>query len=116
MKCEDIAKPLTEEGDKAIELLLRQSFIRPIVVDEVIGIAARRLMRHHTQCKKPSDGIHLATAIRLSVDEMHTFDGSDLLVLDGKVARSDGKMLKICTPAPAPVLPPKPAGPLFEER
>lgn len=118
VRCIDKSKPLSEDGDRQIELLLRQPFIRAIVVDELIGVAARRLLRYHTQCKKPSDGIHLATAIRLNVDEMHTFDGSDLLGLDGKVARLDGKMLKICPPlpAPSPPLPPPPsAGPLFDE-
>jgi hypothetical protein len=59
-------------------------------------------MRHHPQCKKPSDGVHLATALALIVDEMHTYDGSDLLGLDGKVNRADDKPLKICTPKPTP--------------
>jgi predicted nucleic acid-binding protein len=98
VKCEIEGKPLSDEGDRKIENLLRQKWIRPVVVDERIGIAARRLMRHHTQCKKPSDGIHLATALALNVDEMHTFDGSDLLGLDGKINREDGKLLTICKP------------------
>jgi predicted nucleic acid-binding protein len=106
VKCETEAKPLAEEKDKEIELLLRQKWIRPVVVDERIGIASRRLMRHHAACKKPSDGIHLATALALNVDEMHTFDGSDLLSLDGKVNRADGKPLRICIPTPAPEPPP----------
>lgn len=102
VKCEEAGKPLSEEGDRQIELLLRQKWIRPAIVDERIGIASRRLMRHHPQCKKPSDGVHLATALALNVDEMHTFDGSDLLGLDGKVNRADGKLLKICPPKPTP--------------
>lgn len=106
-KCEGTAKPLAEEQDKLIEALLRQKWIRPTVVDEQIGIAARRLMRHHPECKKPSDGVHLATALALNVDEMHTYDGSDLLKLDGKINRADGKPLKICTP----YVPPPPAKP-----
>ncbi|MGH6822462.1 MAG: type II toxin-antitoxin system VapC family toxin [Methylocella sp.] len=102
VKCEAGSKPLAEAKDKEIEHLLRQTWIRPGVVDERIGIAARRLMRFHAACKKPSDGVHLATALALNVDEMHTFDGSDLLLLDGKVNRADGKPLKICIPTPAP--------------
>jgi predicted nucleic acid-binding protein len=104
-RCEGQAKPLSEDDDKRIEQLLRQKWIRPVVVDERIGVASRRLMRYHNECKKPSDGLHLATALALNVDEMHTFDGSDLLKLDNKVLRADGKLLKICTPkplAPAP--------------
>jgi predicted nucleic acid-binding protein len=102
VKCEGPAKPLSEQGDKQIEQLLRQKWIRPIVVDERISVAARRLMRQHSECRKPADGIHLATALALNVDEMHTFDGSDLLKLDGKVLRADGKLLKICPPKPIP--------------
>ncbi len=101
-KCEGPSKPLAEKDDKKIELLLRQQWIKPVVVDERIAFAARRLMRSYPECKKPSDGIHLATALALNVDEMHTFDGSDLLKLDGKVLRADGKPLKICTPRGAP--------------
>jgi predicted nucleic acid-binding protein len=101
-KCDKPAKPLSEEEDKKIEQLLRQKWIRPVVVDERIGIASRRLMRSHPQCKKPSDGVHLATALALSVDEMHTFDSSDLLGLDGKVNCHSGKLLKICRPYGSP--------------
>lgn len=102
VKCEGPAKPLAEEKDREIEQLLGQKWIRSVVVDEQIGVLARRLMRHHPECKKPSDGIHLATALILNVEEMHTFDGSDLLTLDGKVKRKDGKPLTICQPTPTP--------------
>lgn len=108
VKCEGPAKPLSEDEDKKIEQLLRQKWIRPVLVDERIGVAARRAMRHHPECKKPADAIHLVTACVLNVDEMHTYDGSDLLKLDGRVLRADGTSLKICIPAPAPLLmPPK---------
>jgi hypothetical protein len=76
------------------------------VVDEQIGVLARRLMRQHPECKKPTDAVHLATALILNVDEMHTYDGSDLLMLDGKVNRLDGQLLVIRRPAP--VAPPAP--------
>lgn len=55
-------------------------------------------MRRHTECKKPTDAVHLATAILVNADEMHTYDASDLLGLSGKVARQDGEMLTICIP------------------
>lgn len=100
-KCEGPAKPLSEDDDKRVEEFLRQRWIKPVVVDELIAVAARRLMRHHMECKKPTDGVHLATALVLNVDEMHTFDGSDLLKLSGKVLRADGKPLVICIPEAA---------------
>jgi predicted nucleic acid-binding protein len=105
-KCEGQAKPLAEAQDKAIEALFRQTWVQPVVVDERIGVTSRRLMRQHPECKKPSDGVHLATALALSVDEMHTYDKSDLIRLSGKVMRADGVPLKICTPyVSAPPLP-----------
>jgi predicted nucleic acid-binding protein len=105
-KCEGPAKPLAEAQDRNIEALLRQPWVQPVVVDERIGTAARRLMRRHPECKKPSDAIHLATALALNVDEMHTYDRSDLICLSDKVTRADGVALKICTPyVTAPPLP-----------
>jgi predicted nucleic acid-binding protein len=97
-KCEGTTKPLAEAQDRQIEAMLRQSWVQPMLVDERIGTAARRLMRQHPECKKPADAIHLATALALNVDEMHTYDKSDLLRLDRKVMRADGASLRICTP------------------
>ena len=105
-KCEGKARPLDDEGDRKIEAVLQQSFVEGAMVDEGIGVWARRLMRKFEDCKKPSDAIHLATALRLNSDEMHTFDGSDLLRLDGLVEKANGELLTICTPAKAPAPPP----------
>lgn len=102
VKCADPAKPMTEADDQKIEALFRQKWIRPTLVDERIAVASRRIMRLHPVCKKPSDGVHLATALALNVDEMHTYDGSDLLGLSGKINRGDGKPLTICKPTPPP--------------
>lgn len=112
-KCEGKARPLDEDGDKRIEAVLQQSFVEGIIVDEGIGIWARRLMRRFEDCKKPSDAIHLATALRINSDEMHTFDGSDLLRIDGLAQKSNGEPLTICTPAKA-LAPPPPPAPLLD--
>lgn len=106
VKCADPATPLSEEDDKKIEDLFRQKWIKPILLDARIAIASRRIMRLHPVCKKPTDAVHLATALALSVEEMHTYDGSDLLTLDGKINRADGKPLTICKPSASPQ-PPK---------
>ncbi len=108
-KCEGITKPLPEADDAKVLLLLQQQWIRALLLDERTAVAARKLLRAHQECKKPSDGIHLATALLLNLDEMHTYDHSDLLRLDGKVFRADGKPQKICVPKP---LPPPPAPPV----
>lgn len=103
---------------RAIEDLLQQSFIQGVLVDEAIGINARRMMRRYEECKKPTDAIHLASALRLSVDEMHTYDGSDLLGLDGKILCANGRYLSICRtrPIPAPVVIPPPLLELLNEQ
>lgn len=101
-KCGPIVSSLPESDDEKIKQLLQQSWIRPLVLDERIAFAARILMRTHRECRKPTDGIHLASAISMNLDEMHTYDKSDLLKLDGKVLRLDGKPQKICTPNPLP--------------
>ena len=105
-RCEaGLTKPLSEEQDRDIELFFRQKWIKPILLDERIAIAARRLMRTHPECKKPTDAVHLATALALNVEEMNTYDGSDLLKLSGKVNRADGKPLRICPPRVQPIAP-----------
>lgn len=111
VKCEGPGKPLSEENDKAVEQVLRQKWILPVVVDEPIGVLARRLLRRHPECKKPTDAVHLATALVMNVDEMNTYDGSDLLGLTGKVNRRDGKLLTIRKPTPTAPPPPPPPPP-----
>jgi predicted nucleic acid-binding protein len=97
-KVEGKAKPLDEASEDNVAAFLASEHILPVPVDRRTAELARRLMRRHTECKKPSDGVHLATAILLNVEEMHTYDGSDLLGLNEKVARSHGEMLKVCAP------------------
>lgn len=111
-KCEGLIKPLLQEDDAKVLQLLRQGWITTAVLDERISLAARALMRNYPECKKPADAIHLATAMSLNVDEMHTFDQSDLLKLDGKVARLDKNPLTICLPRPTQP-PPSDNLPLF---
>ena len=51
-------------------------------------------MRFHPLARNHQMACIRATALALNVDEMHIFDGSDLLSLDGKVNRVDGKPLR----------------------
>jgi predicted nucleic acid-binding protein len=112
-KCEGKQKPFPEADDAKVLQLLTQKWVTTIVVDQRIATAARRLLRRHPECKKPTDAIHLASALQMNVDEMHTFDEVDLLRLDGKVNRQDRQPLKICKPSAAPKPAPAPM-PLFE--
>lgn len=66
-------------------------------VDTVVGQRARKLMISGYAGLKPPDAVHVATALILNVDEMHTFDDA-LLALSGRLDKDDGTKLKICKP------------------
>jgi predicted nucleic acid-binding protein len=72
----------------------QNDFIVFVNVEWFIGNAARRLV-HKYPSLKPMDAIHLATAIKGKVSEMHTYD-SGLLGMSGKVGVPP---LTICHPS-----------------
>jgi predicted nucleic acid-binding protein len=86
------------ESDKMIDTLFEQGHVRMVAADLLITKDARTLLREHNGLKKPFDAIHLATALRYNCDELHTFDGENLLSLNGNVVRSDGVRLIIKIP------------------
>ena len=95
-KCEGGAQSLGPEGDQQLDDLFDQDFVKVVQVDTDIGRLARRLLRSQAKLKKPSDAIHLATAVHWNLDQLHTYDGSDLL---GLVVKTDsGGDLEICKP------------------
>ncbi|MGY4227756.1 putative nucleic acid-binding protein [Bradyrhizobium sp. USDA 4503] len=103
-----LAKQLPPDKDSEFEAYILQSFVTRVQVDYDVGTCARTLLRKYPTIVKPQDGIHVATALLNNVDELHTFDHENLIDLSGKIARLDGKMLKICLPPE----PPKPAEPV----
>lgn len=110
-KCEGQTKQLAQERDVIFEEYLQQDHVTLVQVDFDVGVLARRFLRQFEILNKPQDAIHLATAVIESVDELHTFDGDDLLDLDGLVDRLDGEKLRICKPE----RPPQDDGPLFAD-
>jgi predicted nucleic acid-binding protein len=89
-----------EDEDDQFAELLQQEFVTLVNADWDVGTRARALYREFNGrgLKKPQDALHLATAVIENVDEMHTFDGDDLLRLSGLVRREDGMTLSICHP------------------
>ncbi|MCV2892452.1 type II toxin-antitoxin system VapC family toxin [Lentibacter sp. XHP0401] len=85
-----------------------KSYILVVPVDMSIGRRAQTMQASGLVSLKPPDSIHLASAIRAKVTELHTFDRG-ILQLDGLVPGADGKPLKICKPSEG-----LPLGPLFE--
>ena len=85
-----------------------KSYIITIPVDMAIGRKAQHMQASGRVALKPADSIHLASAIRAKVTELHTFDG-DILKLDESIPGVDGKPIKICKPSEG-----QPLGPLFD--
>ena len=84
-----------------IDQALEQPYVTRINVDSDIARLARKLRRQFpNELKKKGDAIHLATAVWWDADALHTYDGSDLLPLNGKINRTDGQPLPICVPDP----------------
>ena len=101
--CGDGPTGIEANDDKNFEDFVLQDFVHLVQVDTDVGVAARRLLRKFPELRKPQDAIHAATATLSDVDELHTFDGCDLLLLDGKIPKRDGSsFLKICKPPPKP--------------
>lgn len=86
-----------------------RSYIFLVPVDMAIARRAQNIQTSGVFNLKPPDAVHLASAQRASVRELHTFDGR-VLDLDGQLAGSDGKQIKICKPSEGTSI-----GPLFEE-
>ena len=105
-KCDDtvpaIGLPAAQDVD--FEDFLKKDFVIRVMVDDEVGTEARRLLRTHGGLIKPQDAIHLATAVINSLDELHTYDGTNLIKLNGLIKRRDGITLVIGPP----VIPPPP--------
>lgn len=101
-KCDGANTSLQLENDADFENYVDQEFLMLVQLDQDIGTTARRLLRAHSQLKKPPDAVHLATAMENNLDELHTFDQRNLIPLSGQVMRKDGKPLTICLPPENP--------------
>lgn len=91
-------KPIPTGSLAVLDDIFFQPFIKLVAVDIPISRDARRLIRETPKLSKKPDAIHLATAIFWSVPVMHTYDGNDLLHLDGAMQCRDGITLRICEP------------------
>jgi predicted nucleic acid-binding protein len=85
-----------------------RSYILVVPVDLSIGRRAQDMQASGFVKLKPPDAVHLASAQRARVMELHTFDDK-ILALDGKILSADGTALKVCRPTEG-----VPLGPLFD--
>lgn len=81
-----------------IKDFFENEYIIIVSLDRQVGELGRELMQRGYSKLKPADASHIAAAAVAAVDEMHTYDDK-LLALNGKVAKADGTMLRICKPA-----------------
>ncbi len=103
-KCDTDAVGIQEQKDRTFEDFIESEWVKKINVDVDVGNTARRLLRRNPGLGKPQDAIHVASCLLNNLDELHTFDGRDLLKFDGALPRMDKVKLKIC----APPYPPEP--------
>lgn len=101
-KCEGIDVSIQQTKDRNFEDFIEKEFITKVNVDVDVGNLARRLLRPYPGLGKPQDAIHVATCLLNNVDELHTFDDSDLVDFNGTIPRIDRKKLRICYPPEPP--------------
>lgn len=70
----------SEAEDKIVEFL-RNPYIHLVAIDFAVSRITRSLVRQYKLGVK--DAIHLATAISLKVDVLHTYDSDERLKLNG---------------------------------
>lgn len=97
VKCSGEKIGVCPDDDARIDNLFNQDWVYIAQVDIAIAKLAKSLLRTHAKLSKPSDGIHLATAIHWNMDQLHTWDASDLLGISCN--RADGQPLDICKPS-----------------
>jgi predicted nucleic acid-binding protein len=72
----------SEAEDKIVEFL-RNPWINLVAIDFAVSRITRDLVRRYRLDVR--DAIHLATAIKLKVEVLHTYDSDDLIALNGKI-------------------------------
>jgi predicted nucleic acid-binding protein len=99
-------KPWPDENIKQVDNLFELEYVKRVQLDVLLAKKAREIYRTKSELRerKQWDAIHLATALQHNIDEFHTADRRDLLRLDGKLPRNDGRPLRICAPKDSSLL------------
>lgn len=95
----NMPRPISDESLAIINDLLFQPFISHISLDTIVARRAQRLLRETRGLTKRPDAMHLASAIQWNIHTFHTYDGSDLLHLNGQIRCLDGEDMEIVLPS-----------------
>ena len=82
-ECAKIRDEYASEAETIITGFFKHRYIIPVAIDDKVSRITRSLVREHKLDVK--DAIHLATAISIKADVLQTWDGDDLLKLNGKI-------------------------------
>ena len=91
--------PEEEAAERTIQDFFRNRYIRKHTLDWYVAAEARKLQRQFPHLDG-RDAIHLATAIYLDADYLHTYDAKDLIKCNGQVPN-----LTIQNPTPFGTIP-----------
>lgn len=99
-------RDILDADESKIAAYFEHEYLVTSALGRDVAEKARSLMMLGIPGLKPADACHLATAIEApKVGELHTFDAK-LLNQDGKLAKRDGTMLKVCRPSVGGPIPP----------
>lgn len=82
-ECVKIKDEYASEAEIIIADFFKHRYIIPVAIDDKVSRITRSLVREQKLDVK--DAIHLATAISIKADVLQTWDGDDLLKLNGKI-------------------------------
>ncbi|HLJ13257.1 MAG TPA: type II toxin-antitoxin system VapC family toxin [Bryobacteraceae bacterium] len=79
---------LDEETERMVAQFFENDYLSVRVVDRFVAEKARPIVRQFKL--KPTDAVHVATALLMEVDVLHTYDERHLLPLNGQIDKLDG--------------------------
>lgn len=86
-----------ESGVDNLPTFFDHSYILLVPLDKSVGVKAQTMQTSGLAGLKPPDAVHLASAHRARVDEMHSYDEA-LIKLSETITGQDGKPMRICKP------------------
>jgi len=87
--------PNAQAAEREVEQFFRRKYIRVVDLQWEVARIAREMQRLFPNRLGARDAIHLATAIHVKAEALHTYDRRNLQACNGKIP---GRTLRICPP------------------